>query len=244
MDCKMSKEGLVIGSCPMFIRDLLFPRACLICGYLGAYICLDCERNLKRLKKDHCFYCGRESYLGLTHPGCKRDNGLDGKISVFIYEDKLKKIVKQIKYRLVREATKELFFLMGEKGINHLKKLVRLEKGLVFQPIPLYPAKLKERGFNQSLLLANFLNYFLNIELVDILKRTKNTRAQAQLKAKAMRRENVQGAFVLARPGQKIPKKIILIDDVLTSGFTVKEAAKVLKQQGVEKVYVFTLAQG
>ena len=88
----------------MSFLELFFPKLCLNCGKLGNYFCPNCQKKLKPLTKDYCFYCQKPSLYGLTHFGCQKKLGLDGKMSIFYYNPVLKKILKNIKYRLVKEV--------------------------------------------------------------------------------------------------------------------------------------------
>ena len=92
----------------MFLKDLLFPKFCLGCGFLGAYICTNCKKKLSYIKQDSCLYCGKPSLYGLTHPGCRREKGVDGFLSVFYYNNLLKSVIKSVKYRLATAVFEEL----------------------------------------------------------------------------------------------------------------------------------------
>lgn len=109
-------------------------------------------------------------------------------------------------------------------------------------PVPLHKKRLRERGFNQALLLAREVARHLGAR-VDYtnLKRLKNTAQQVQLKTEE-RRENVKGAFILERPGEVEGRTVLLIDDVYTTGATIMECAKVLKKAGAS-VHAITLAR-
>jgi competence protein ComFC len=114
----------------------------------------------------------------------------------------------------------------------------------VFVPIPLYKSKLKNRGYNQAQLLAEGLEKKLGVKILPLLERTRNTGTQFKL-SKDEREDNIKGAFMIRKDFlTKPPKVVFLIDDIVTSGATLKEAAKVLKKAGVEKVWGLTLAHG
>ena len=88
----------------MSLVDLLYPKTCVNCHYLGAYLCPECEKKLLYLRRQVCFYCGRPSLNGLTHPGCLSRCKIDGALSIFYYNFLLKKIIQQFKYRLARSV--------------------------------------------------------------------------------------------------------------------------------------------
>ncbi|MBI2051933.1 ComF family protein [Candidatus Roizmanbacteria bacterium] len=226
----------------MVFKDIFFPKICLSCGFLGSYLCLSCQRKLIKVSHDTCFYCRRRSFTGLTHPGCKRRLGVEGFLSVFHYNDVLKRSIKNIKYRLVKEALFELLTLIPPSFISKLA-FFKNDK-LYLQPIPLHNRREKERGFNQAELIAQFLSQYLPFPLIDGLIRTKDTASQSKLDARKERLANIRGAFVSRESAKVGGRQIILIDDVVTSGATVSQAAKVLKRSGATEVYVFTLAKG
>ena len=113
----------------------------------------------------------------------------------------------------------------------------------VVMPVPLHTKRLRHRGFNQALLLAHGVSERFAMPLnYDNLVRTRYTRPQVELSGRE-RAENVRGAFNLIRPQDVIDKKILLIDDVYTTGATMNECAKVLKDAGAGSVTVLTLAR-
>ena len=228
----------------MFLKDLLFPKFCLGCGFLGAYICLNCQKKLNYIKSDFCLYCGKSSLYGFTHPGCRRDFGLDGFMSIFYYNNLLKKIIKSIKYRLAVEVWWELCLVIGPdklEKIGFYKK--NTNRKFFLQPVPLHPGRLAARGFNQAKIISQFFNQFLQIPMGDILLRKKDTFSQAQLKNNQDRYKNIRGAFAISSPAVA-DKNFILIDDVVTTGSTLKEAARTLKRADAGRVYAITLAKG
>jgi len=226
----------------MFLKELLFPKICLGCGYLGMYICPNCQKNLRYVEKDLCLYCQRASYFGLTHPGCKRSKGIDGGLSVFYYNNSLKKIIKTIKYRLANDVWKELYQIIKPEKLKKINFYKQLDDDFFLQPVPLHEKKLKERGFNQAQIITNFFHQLLGFPMSDLLVRTKDTKPQAQLSQGKKRYLNIRGAFSIKKEVKN--KQIILIDDVITTGSTIKEAANVLKRHGAKKVFALTIAKG
>ena len=226
----------------MSILDVIFPKFCLGCGFLGQYLCQNCQKKLKYLNKDTCLYCGKGSYFGLTHPKCFQKNRLDGSLSLFYYNEFFKKILKNIKYRLALDVWEELKKIIPPNNIKKIDFFKKLKKDFFIQPIPLHKSKLKERGFNQAQLIADYFNHYLNLSTIDALIRKKSTRSQAQTKTKQHRYRNLIGAFVVKMPVKN--KNFILVDDVITSGATVKEATRALKKAGAQQVFALTLAKG
>ena len=227
----------------MFLKDLLFPKFCLGCGFLGAYICLNCQKKLNYIKSDFCLYCGKSSLYGFTHPGCRRDFGLDGFMSIFYYNNLLKKIIKSIKYRLAVEVWRELCLVIDPDKLEKIGFYKNSQRKFFLQPVPLHPGRLAARGFNQAKIITQFFNQFLQFPINDDLIRKKDTFSQAQLKSNQERYKNVRGAFAVASPAAA-DKNFILIDDVITTGATLKQAAGTLKRAGAGRVYAMTLAKG
>ena len=233
----------------MSLVDLLFPKFCLNCSLPGAYLCPRCQNELRYFNRDRCFVCQKASLYGLTHPSCLKKFNIDEVCFLFYYNTLLKKIIKNIKYRLATEIWKEITKIIKPVAIERLAFYKKLSGKVYFQPIPLSLKKIRSRGFNQALLVTKFFKNFLNLPITDFLIRIKDTKAQAELKTKKERYNNLRGAFKMNPAQRGHPElvsgsRIILVDDVVTTGSTVKEAAKVLKKAGAEKVYVLALAKG
>ena len=127
--------------------------------------------------------------------------------------------------------------------INFIDKYsLDIEQFDYLTPIPLHPTRKRERGYNQSLLLAYKISKTYNISLnINFLIKTKNTKNQSLL-SKKERWTNITGAFKIKNSNEVKNKSILIIDDLLTTGATSSEAAKVLKSAGAKTVGVFTLA--
>ena len=231
----------------MFLKDLLFPKFCLGCGYIGVYLCVSCQNKLRPIKQDVCLYCKKSSFFGLTHPSCQKKLNIDGLLTLYYYSPILKKIIKNIKYRLATEVWQDFYRIIKPEAIEKIGFYKKLSSEFIIQPIPLTKNKYNQRGFNQAKIISVFFQKFLNFPIIDLLIRKKETFAQAQLESLKKRYLNLKGAFVINPNCREVinhVSNIILIDDVVTSGSTVKEAARVLKRAGVKKVYVLALAKG
>ena len=228
----------------MFFQDIFFPASCLICGKLGSFLCLRCQKRLKTFKKYICFYCKKPSLFGFTHPLCKRKTGVDGCVFIYHYNNELKKIIKKIKYRLVREGLKELLQISSKQTFDKLNVIIKLYKGIFLVPVPLYKKRFLKRGFNQAEEISFYLQKYFNIPVKHCLIRKRNTKSQARIKSLKKRFLNLKGAFSIKRKLDVKNKTIILVDDIVTSGSTIREATGVLKRNGALKVFVFALAKG
>ena len=228
----------------MFLTDLLFPKFCLGCGYIGVYLCLSCQNKLKPIEQDVCLYCKIPSFFGLTHLSCQKKLNIDGLLTLYYYGPILKKIIKNIKYRLAVQVWQEFYQIIKPEVIEKLGFYKKLSSDFIIQPIPLTTNKYNERGFNQAKIISVFFQKFINSPIVDLLARKKETLAQAQLGSLKKRYQNVKGVFQVIDKKYFNNKKVILVDDVVTTGSTVKEAARILKEAGAKKVYVLALAKG
>lgn len=220
--------------------DLLFPRWCIGCGREGDYICGVCRQSLKAISPPVCPRCGRPRFEESTQdncPGCADwQEGLDGVRAPFLFDGVIRDAIHEFKYRNLRALASSLAGLMS----GYLQE--NPVPGDVLVPAPLHPRRLRERGYNQSALLARGLSRLTGLPVVEgCLIRRKYTLSQARSSGVKERQDNVTGAFA-CRDGRLKGKKIILIDDVSTSGATLNTCAGVLKASGAENVWGLVIA--
>ena len=138
---------------------------------------------------------------------------------------------------------------MGDLLIQYLQKSQLINQSTnklinyLIVPIPLHSKRRRERGFNQAELLAKTISENLGLLPTNALERTKNTKAQAKLKKSECREENVAGCFKIKNPESVRDKNIILVDDVFTSGATMNEAVKILKENGAKRIIALVAAK-
>jgi len=125
--------------------ELFFPRFCVGCGYVGTYLCHECERGMRRVTKTSCFYCGGPSSYGLTHPACKRQRGVDGHLSVYLYGGVFKKLLHESKYKGAPLVLNTLLAFPQEELFKHLYMWNSLFAPTV-SSVPLHPQRERERG--------------------------------------------------------------------------------------------------
>ena len=220
----------------MNIIDIFFPRKCFGCGLGGYYLCPECVRKA-RPPRLACPKCNNFSSYGVTHIRCREPFGLDGRISLWRHTGGVRKAIAGMKYKFALEIAKE----MAEYAAKELeKKKLFFPKSSVLVPIPLYWHRKNWRGFNQSeeigKLIAEKLGWGFD---KNFLVRKASKKPQASLKREE-RKTNIKGVFSLIKsPGKNMP--IILFDDVWTTGSTIKEATKILKEEGVKRVNCLTL---
>lgn len=190
--------------------------------------------------------CQKGSIDGMTHPKCQTAYGVDGIISSIVYKGIVKKLLYQFKYRPYLSDLKVILGKLLYEGLIQQEALEKFISGknVWITSVPLHKSRERMRGYNQSDLLAKELSRALNIGYVpNILGRIKATKPQFELK-KEERKKNILGAFSLNKKFQKDikGKQIILVDDIATTGSTLQECGKILKQGGAEKVLGVTLA--
>lgn len=228
------------------LLDILFPKRCVRCKRVGEYICADCFARISFDTKLICLVCGKRSIDGLTHPGCLGKYTIDGAFCGVAYKDIVRKLLYQLKYQpYLTDLQASLTDLLYESLIQQSAFMHALETRPVVVPIPLSQKRLRQRGYNQAILFAKGLSTKFKLEIVDVLERRKETRPQYGL-SKEDRAENMKDAFGI-RANIKTPnvagKTAFLIDDILTTGSTLYEAAKVLKKNGFEKVWGIAFAK-
>ncbi|MDD5341375.1 MAG: ComF family protein [Patescibacteria group bacterium] len=228
------------------ILDLIFPRECIGCGTEGSYLCGDCQRKIKINRNFYCVVCKKPTHLPRICEDCGKEYRLKAVFVAADYNDKaLHDLIHLLKYKFIEEASSGL----GEIVINYLEQNKIFQNfdfgpdNTVFVPVPLHRKRFLNRGFNQSDLIANHLSEFYKIPKKVLISRIRNTQSQVELK-KSERRENVRDAFILsADKSFDKNKKIILVDDVVTTGSTLNECAKVFLKEGFVDVYGLVVAQ-
>jgi len=220
---------------------IALPLRCLLCGDRGSSgrdLCAGCARDLA-LNAPCCPRCALplETPAPLCGECVEREPPFAAAWAPFRYEHPLDLLEARFKFRGDLAAGRVLASLMIERasGIGPLRP-----NAIV--PVPLHLSRLRERGYNQALELAKPLARAFDIRLEpDLLRRVRATAAQTGLDATA-RRRNLRDAFaVSARPA--IPAHVALFDDVMTTGTTARECARVLRRAGVGRVDVWALAR-
>jgi competence protein ComFC len=215
--------------------QLLYPPLCLICQnpveefYLRAGLCRNCCEELSPV--DPAFI--RNDILARLQP-CF----LDELVVCFEFNSSLQTVIHQIKYG----KFEKLGWHMGQLAAESLNTPVLFPHTDIIIPVPLHPARQKERGFNQSQSIAGGLfNSRKKLIVKGALIRARSTRTQTELDRQE-RRENVQEAFSVKKPQIVDGNEIVLVDDVVTTGATLNECACVLKKNGAVVVNAITLA--
>ncbi|MBW1707891.1 MAG: ComF family protein [Deltaproteobacteria bacterium] len=237
------------------LTDIIYPPRCVACGEFlwkaplirgdnGPLFCPACMARLHPVSSPLCPICGIpfDTYTGDDHPceDCLRKRPwYDSAVAPFLYQGPVLEAVHRLKYRLDGFVADSL----GPMLSRFTRQWIRGHGGLLIMPVPLHPKRVRERGFNQSLLLARHVAGELRAELDFLsLRRVKYTLPQTRL-SKEERKKNVRGAFQLKNPRAVRGKTVLLIDDVITTGNTLNQCARVLKRGGAEKVSCVALAR-
>jgi ComF family protein len=218
--------------------DLLFPRWCVGCGREGDFLCPDCIKSLARIMPPLCPRCGRPQLNAVLCPVCVGwPTSIDGIRAPFKFDGAIRQAIHELKYNNLRAIAP----LLGSWLADYLAASPLPAEVLV--PVPLHRQRLRERGYNQSRLLALELAKLSGLPLVeDCLVRKNYGTPQARTNNVEERRANVAGAFS-CRDHRLKDKQVLLIDDVATSGATLDASARALKESGASSVWGLVLAK-
>lgn len=249
--------------------DIIFPIECLGCGREGAWLCFDCFKKIKNKEKQYCLHCKKENKFGEFCLDCRSFYSLDGAWIAGNYKNELVvNLVKSLKYKFIRELSAALgkFMALFLRDLINRDRLTSndLQNGKIWRkldeikyspkiflnfseslivPVPLHKKRLRWRGFNQSDAIARELVKYFDVEInLGDLARIKYKKPQVEFGEKA-RRENIKNCFTW-RGGNFGGRNIILIDDVATTGSTLNECARVLKENGAGEVWGLVAAKG
>lgn len=225
-----------------YIQMQLFSSSCIVCGGpdpASHSLCGGCQKELPWVKQA-CRCCGQHleaERSGLLCGRClQAPPAYDRTIALFEHEEPIRTLMHALKFNhrlLVAQ-------LLGNLLVERVLSLEDALPDLII-PVPLHYQRLKERGFNQSIEIARPIVKRLGIPMLrEGVVRSKATEEQSHLGAK-QRRQNVRGAFQLQ--SRLAEKKVVIVDDVMTTGSTVNELARVLKQAGVTEVQVWVCAR-
>lgn len=228
------------------LLDLIYPRCCPLCGEVRPYkaeaACRTCLEKLKRVQRERCLKCGKhieEEEQALCGDCQKQSKSFVRGYPAFEYADPLKKALYDFKYKNQRVYAD--FFAAGIFACRG-EELQQLKvDGII--PVPVHPKKKKRRGYNQAGLLAKALSTRMRVPVFeDVLLRSVDTNPQKELNDK-QRLSNLKNAFKINGNAIKL-KKVLLVDDIYTSGATIECCTRVLLAAGVEEVYYTSVAIG
>lgn len=208
--------------------DLIYPPVCGICNKINPkYICENCEEKIEKY------------YINQIIDYRKN------KKMYYDYQIKILKYENIIRDKIIDYKFKEKTYLhktFEKMIINNQKIYSFLKKYDIMIPVPMYITKRWARGYNQTELIAKGLSKKLNIKLKsNVLKKIRNTKKQSSL-TKTERKQNIKDAFIVINENDIADKKIILFDDIITTGSTLNECSKILRKANVKEVAILTIA--
>lgn len=226
----------------------IYPPVCLLCGDDGMVIdgdvrdlCESCHEALQ-LNEQGCLRCGipLQQAGGVCGSCLKKPPPFDSLLTPYLYREGIKDLLIALKFNQKLSHARLLGELMSERFTDHLATVDVLPDAIV--PVPLHAKRQRERGYNQSLELIRPLAKRLKIPINHrLVVRKMATTKQTKLSADE-RRRNLKGAFAV-RDGFRVPRHLVIFDDVVTTGTTVTELAKTLKRAGAERVDVWAVAR-
>ena len=229
--------------------DMIYPRRCPICGDIAIpkpqKACMKCIDSLQVIKEPRCKKCSKpvekeeqEYCLDCSKIEYHYEKGY----ALWVYDRIMKKSIADFKFRHKKEYAD--FYV--EQLVNHFYYVIKEWEADAFVPVPLHKSKLKERGYNQADLIAQGLGHYLDIPVLShYLSRSKKTLPQKELNEKE-RLKNLSEAFSFTQNKcyNRTISRVILIDDIYTTGSTIEACADVLLRNGIEKVYFISLCIG
>lgn len=228
------------------LAGLLFPRRCPVCHEVvedrGELACAICRTRLPYVREPSCRKCGKpllseeQEYCGDCR---KKPHFYRQGRAPFLYDKTMRDSIARYKYG----NRKEYAAFYAEEILRKCGKEMRFWNAEALIPVPLHGSRRRKRGYNQAELLAKELSRRCGIPTdTRVLFRTRRTKAQKNLSDRE-RLTNVRGAFSVGRKG--VPyQTVILVDDIYTTGSTIDEAARVLRENGAQTVYFLSICVG
>lgn len=218
------------------LLDLLYPPKCYLCGQVGAYVCEGCIAAWPRPENPRCPRCGDPLSIGSCRWCMDGIAPLAAAAFPYAFAEGAREAVHLLKYRGKRQVAAP----MAGQMVRTLWDTPAFRGLDAIVPIGLHPRRVQRRGFNQSEWLAEEMSTLMNVPVGLWSLRTRHTRPQVGLAA-TERKVNVRGAF--AASPEAAGRRILLVDDVSTTGATAREAARALRDTGAEWVALLTFAR-
>lgn len=244
--------GEVVGELYRKFQNFIYPPlpVCPVCGrefenyYANLFICQACLKRIPLIVPPVCLSCGRPvrgEGNDSPCPECRRESRYYSRaLAVALYKDFMKELLHSVKFDFRPDLARAVGSLMAvraenEPGFDEVSAVI---------PVPLHNGKLRERGYNQARVMAEYVAGTLRRPLLaDVLVRIRPTESQSRL-GREERQKNVAGAFAVTDCRSVAGKNLLLIDDICTTGYTFSECARVLLLAGALKIQVYAAAVG
>ena len=227
------------------VLDFIYPARCPVCddvlpaGMHG--ICAGCHTYIQYIREPRCMRCGKPLEEDEEFCGDCRDNSrsFEAGRALFVYDGIMQESMARFKY----SSRREYGAVYAEELYRHYGSWVKQTGAGMLVPVPVHPARYRRRGYNQAEIFANELSRLSGIPVDNrLLMRVKNTRPQKELDDKE-RVHNLNNAFQIMGDSVKY-RRVLLTDDIYTTGTTIDECAGALKAGGVSNVYFLTVCIG
>ncbi len=217
--------------------DLLYPPRCVVCHRSGLFLCAGCAGAMTEASSPRCSRCWQPNKGAELCRDCRSTPpAYDGTRSAFVYAGPARTLVHALKYRQTTALASPMAAFMAELARQH-----ELQVDVVM-PVPLSGRRERTRGYNQAAVLGHALALELDLPLSKALVRRRHTPPQARSADAESRRRNVSGAFA-CRGQEMARRRVLLVDDVTTTGATLDSCAGALKEAGAAAVWALTFAR-
>ncbi len=226
--------------------DYLFPVCCPICQKpvvpKGGFLHEECKRKIRLIETPFCLKCGRK----IKDEGdelcssCRSEAfAFDAGRCTFVYHSGIGEAIKWVK----EEGTREFVDFFGRTAAERHSSFIEAVRPEVIVPVPMDSKKERIRGFNQSELIAESLSEHINVPVKGLLSKVGKTKDQKRLN-RQQRAQNLAKVFNVADGCDRMPERVLIVDDIFTTGSTVNACAMALKKAGVKKVCFICIAAG
>jgi ComF family protein len=216
------------------VIGVIAPHTCIACGLEGSVLCSSCLETAGEPIIPRCVGCHKLSTEFKTCQSCKHWLKADAVFVATVYEGIYEQLIKAMKFDAKRQASEPVAKIMMDALIN-------LPEGTLVCPLPTAPSRIRERGFDHTIMLAKYIAKSKGLEYKSLLGRKTNVRQLGSTRSKRL--EQMEQEFYAKDPEMIIGRNILLVDDVVTTGASISGAASELKKAGAKSVRAVVFAQ-
>lgn len=213
--------------------SIVAPHECIACGYEGSLLCTNCIELLGPLPPEKCFSCQKISSNNKTCKNCRQKSKLGHVWIRTEYKDEAKELIHLLKFERAKASQEIIAAAMVE--------ILPKRTSTIIVPIPTASSRKRQRGYDQSVLIAKRISTITSLPLERFISRIGQSRQVGSLKTERLLQ--LRDAFLVNKPEQIKGAHIILIDDVMTTGATLEAAATVLRNAGAKQVDALVFAR-